>query len=99
MARAAAVALNRLFPVVGASASDLFGIASFARFATGGSKSKQRGKKEESNPRTAFGRSLRLTKPGGEEPEPQYEKDDAKGNPHDQPRELLVLQGIETRGG
>src|SRR5207249_2403739 len=99
MARAAAVALDGLFPGVGASASDLFGVTSLARFATGGSKGKERGKKEERNPRSGLRPSLRLTEPGGEEPEPQYEKDDTKGDPHDQPRESLVLQGIETRGG
>src|SRR5437667_7504541 len=102
MAGAAAVALHGLFAGVGASASDVFGVASFARFATGGSKGKQRGKKEEKeerNPRSGLRPSLRLTEPGGEEPEAQYQKYDTKGNPHDQPRESLVLQGIETRGG
>src|SRR5437867_6471759 len=99
MARAAAVALDSLFPGVGVSASDLFGVASVARFATGGSKSQQRGKKEERDPRTALRPSLRLTQQGAEQPEPQYEKDDAKGNPHDESRELLVLQGIEPRDG
>src|SRR5205809_4419960 len=98
MARAAAVALDGLFPGVSASASNLFGVASFARFATGCSKAKQRGKQEERNPRSGLRPSLRLTEPSGEEPEPQYEKDDTKGDPHDQPRESLVLQGIETRG-
>src|SRR5438093_8269172 len=99
MARAAAVALDGLFPGVGASASDLFGVTSLARFASGGSKGKQRGKQEERNPRSGLRPSLRLTEPGGEEPEPQYQKYDTKGNPHDQPCESLVLQGIETRGG
>src|SRR2546422_7899065 len=99
MARAAPVALDRLFSGIGPSASDLFGVASFARFATGGRKSKQRGKKEERNPRTAPRPSLRITEPSGEEPEPHNEKNNAKGNPHDQSRELLVLQGIKTRGG
>src|SRR5437763_3065219 len=99
MARSAAVALDGLFPGLGASASDLFGVASFARFATGGSNGKQRGKQEERNPRSGLRSSLRLTEPGGEQPEPQNQKYDAKGNPHDQPRESLVLQGIETRGG
>src|SRR5438094_563985 len=99
MARAATVALDVLFPGVGASASDLFGVAFFGRFATGGSKSKQRGKKDERNPRSGLRPSLRLTEPGGEEPEPQYQKYDTKRNPHDQPRESLILQGIETCGG
>src|SRR5438067_83251 len=99
MARAAAVALDGFFPGLGASASDLFGIASFAGFASGGSKSKQHGKKDERNPRSGLRPSLRRAEPGSEESEPQYEKDDAKGNPHDQPRELLVLQGVETRSG
>src|SRR5439155_4103608 len=98
MARAAAVALDGLFPGVGASASDLFGVTSFARFATGGSKDKERGKKKERNPRSGLRPSLRRTEPGGEEPEAQYQKDDTKGNPHDQPRELLVLQGVEAGG-
>src|SRR5947207_4185857 len=78
MARAAAVPLDGLFPGVGASASDLFGVASFARFATGGSKGKERGKKEERNPRSGLRPSLR-TEPGGEQPEAQYQKDDTKG--------------------
>src|SRR5206468_11436016 len=99
MARSAAVAQDGLFPGVDVSASDLLGVASVARFATGDSKGKQRGKKEERNPRSGLRPSLRLTEPGGEEPEPQYQKYDTKGNPHDQPCESLVLQGIETRGG
>src|SRR5437763_15196651 len=99
MARAAAVALDGLFPGVGASASDLFGVASFARFATHGRKRKQRGKKDERNPRSRLRPSLRLAEPGGEQPEPQDQKYDAKGNPHDQSRESLVLQDIETGGG
>src|SRR5438477_13168208 len=96
MARAAAVALDGLLPGVGASASDLFGVASFARFATGASKSKQHGKKEETNPRSGLRPSLRRTEPGGEEPEAQYQKDDAKANPHDQPPELLIVHGVEA---
>ena len=56
-------------------------------------------KKEERNLRTELRPSLRLTEPGGEESEPHDQKDDAKRNPHDQPRELLILQSIETGSG
>src|SRR5947207_14958859 len=98
MAGAAAVALNHLLAGIGTSASDLFGVASFARFATGGRKRKDRGQEDERNPRSGLCPPLRLTAPGGEEPEPQDQTDDAKGNPHEQPRESLVLQGIETGG-
>src|SRR5438132_1049717 len=96
MAGTAPVALDRLFAAVGASARDLFGVASFARFATRCGEGEQGEKKEERNPRTELRPSLRLTEPGGEKRETQYQKDDAKGNPHDQPGELLILQGVET---
>src|SRR5436189_281440 len=99
MTRAAAVALDGLFPGVGVSASDLFGVASFARFTTGRRKGKQRREKENRNPRSRLRPLLCLAEPGGEEREPQDQKDDTKGNPHDQPGESLVLQSIETRGG
>ena len=75
------------------------GMASFARLATRYGEGKQCEKNEERDLRTELRPSLRLTEPGGEESEPQNEKDDAKRNPHDQPRELLILQGIETRSG
>src|SRR5438045_9695518 len=97
MAGAAAVPLDGLFSGVGVSASDLFGVGSVARrVAAGASKRKEQRKKDERNPRCGLRPALRFAEPRGEEPEPQEQKDEAKRNPHEQPRESLVLERIET---
>src|SRR2546430_10872636 len=41
--------------------------------------------------------SLRLTEPGGEEPEPQDQKYHAKGNPHDQDRKSTRLNSSHSQ--
>ena len=97
MAGAAAVPLDVLFSGVGVSASDLFGVGSVARrVTTRASKRKEQRKKDERNLRRGLRPALRFAEPRGEEPEPQQQKDDAERNPHEQPRESLIVERIET---